>query len=122
MIYKYAYGHNQSANAVVFPYEPKLVSPVEFDVVFDSTGVAQPVGGAEAQLLYDYLEYEEMQTLLYFLGINTRVPSRTCTIVLPDLFRIPIFYNGVITLDLPRTGRGWFDEVRLNLSALEVIS
>lgn len=122
MIFKYAQGFNQSANVAEFPYEPRMEQQPEFDTQYDSRGIAQPVGGADALLIYDFLEYEEAQTLLYFLGLSTVVPSRACTIVLPDQFRIPIYWNGVITLDVARTGRGWYDDFGLQLSGLEIIT
>lgn len=122
MIYKYAQGYNQSGNVAEFPFEPRMERQPEFDVEYDSTGVAQPVGGADALLIYDFLDYDEAETLLKFLGLNTFVPSRACTIVLPDQYRIPIYWNGIITLDVARTGRGWYDDFGLQLSGLEIIS
>jgi hypothetical protein len=118
---QFAQGYNNQAGLAAFPYEPRYEAAVEFDVEFDSSGIARPVGGADAFLIYDYLEYEEAQVLLNYLGLSTNTPSRACTILLPDLYSIPIVYNGVMTIDFPRSGRGWWTDFGLRLSGLEQI-
>jgi hypothetical protein len=121
MIVKYAQGFNNKATVAPFPYEPTLEQPVEYDVEHDASGLGKAVGGGTARFNYSYLEKEEAQILLPFLGINSRVPSAACTLMVDDLFGIPLFYNGYVNLIMPRGGAAWWTDFGLEFSALEQI-
>lgn len=121
MIVKYAQGFNNRASVALFPYEPTLEQPVSYDVEHVASGLAKAVGGGSARFNYSYLEKEEAHALLPFLGINSRVPSAECTVMIDDLYGIPLFYNGYVTIDMPRGGEAWWTDFGLEFTALEQI-
>lgn len=118
---KYAQGFNNKSTVAQFPYEPRLEAPVEYDIDYHSLGLGKAVGGGSARFSYSYLEKEEAQLLLTFLGINSRVPSAECTVMIEDLYGIPLFYNGYVTLSMPRGGEAWWTDFGLEFGALEQI-
>lgn len=121
MIVKYAQGFNNKSTVANFPYEPRMDDPVRYDVEHDAAGLGKAIGAGYARLSYSFLTIEEAWELLPFLGINSQTPSAACTLMIEDLYGIPLFYNGYVTIDMPRGGEAWWTDFGLDFSGLEQI-
>lgn len=119
---RYGDGHENRSGAAAFPHEPMLEKALEFPLQYASSGIAYPVGGGVATLAWDALDYDEAIELLDFLGLNQNNASKKATISIPDLHRVPIYYNCVITLSIPNAGRnGWWSNMRIEITGAKVL-
>lgn len=83
-----------------------------------SDGIPRNIGGATALMSAEALSYDEADELLNQCGVNLYIPAAEITIELPDLYRIPTMFYGVIELEVYQTEGDWWVNFRLKLSGL----
>lgn len=118
---QFASGHNNSGNLADFPHAPRITQDIDFAIKYSANGVASATASGLMQVQWDYLEYDELITLLEFFGTTHRAPSVRGTFLLPDWYQIPSIWNGQITLPPPRRGPGIYERVVADISGLEYL-
>jgi hypothetical protein len=83
-----------------------------------SDGVMRNEGGASAVLRADALSFDEADALLEQFGLSLFTPSAECTVLFPDLHRIPTPFYGVVTLEVKSYEADWWTDFSLVFTGL----
>lgn len=92
-----------------------------YTLEYAADGVARAVGGANAVLIAEALDFDEAVSVLEQLGLSMFTPSTEVTITLEDDRRLPIPFYGVVTLDTGQIEGAWWKQFRLELTGLVAV-
>ena len=113
---KVAQGHTASVDPIAV--QLRIEEYPRYERSVDSDGIARNNGGAQAILSADALSYEEAWELLDQFGLSLYTPAARCSIVLPDIHRLPTLFYGVAELEVSRTEGNWWSDFRILLHGL----